>query len=65
MMTQRMRGQLKELGYSAEAVGAMTPGDAWRILREGLRPIAGGAGTDQLSESGPQRRNATGWSARL
>ncbi len=62
MITQAMRAQLRDLGYTADAIAAMTPGDAWQILSGATRQNTGGVDAGQPSEMEPK---TTGWRGRL
>jgi hypothetical protein len=62
MITQAMRAQLRDLGYTADAIAAMTPGDAWQILSAATRQNSGGVDAGQPSELEPKIH---GWRGRL
>ena len=71
VMTQDMRRRLNDLGYDSEAIRAMTPADAWRLLEGADKPEApsrNGAADDaeanHPAESASEEAPA-GWSARL
>ena len=71
VMTQDMRRRLNDLGYDSEAIRAMTPADAWRLLESADKPDARSrngpaddAEANRPAESAPEEAPA-GWSARL
>jgi hypothetical protein len=71
MITNGMRRRLKDLGYTREAIRAMRPADAWRLLGGAGKPDGpfrngpvDGAEASDSAEPTPEEAPA-GWSARL
>jgi hypothetical protein len=71
VMTQDMRRRLNDLGYDSEAIRAMTPADAWRLLGGADKPDAplrhgpaDGAEANRPAESASEEA-AAGWSGRI